>query len=724
MAGDSLIPDALAHLDPRRLDYGEWLSVGMAMKAEGMAFGEFAAWSRQNTERYKSDADLLSHWRSFDEKNAASPVKGGTIVELARRQGFEQRPRGQALGWDMTSATVVDMAWVEDEDIAGTGEDPASMLSRYLEALFDADDNVGYVTDSFDRDGRKTPANAGYYDRTAGELLAALKKHGSIEAALGASDPEGGAWIRFNPLDGQGARNANVTAFRHALVECDEMGKEKQLAMIRALNLPCAAIVDSGGKSVHAIVKVDAPDYDEYRKRVDFLYETCRKSGMPIDAQNKNPSRLSRMPGVMRKGSMQALISTDEGARSWDEWREWLDEETDDLPDTETLASVWDSMPPLAEPLIGGILRRGHKMTLAGPSKAGKSVMLMELAVAIAEGKEWIGFSCAQGPVLYVNLEIDRASCLHRMREIYDSLGIEPARIGDVHVWSLRGKARPFDRLAPRLIRRAVKIRPAAIIIDPIYKIITGDENSASEMAAFTALFDMVAAEVGCAIIVCHHHSKGFQGQKLSMDRASGSGVFARDPDVLADMSPLWLDKPAREWAHQHRPPGSKQDMTGWRMSFTVREFEDPGDVDVWFGYPRHFRDESGLMAKCGVEGDPETSRAKGSELGNERRKENTRSDHIEIVSLIDEAVKACYEAHAAPTRANVLYRIGEYKGKAVTEGQLRSWTRDGAEWSPYRMVKQEGDKNPANAIMMRIGEEPPSPQMVMDLGGADDFNY
>ena len=59
---------------------------------------------------------------------------------------------------------------------------------------------------------------------------------------------------------------------------------------------------------------------------------------------------------------------------------------SDDLPDPEPLESVWDNLPALAAPLIDGVLRQGHKMLLAGPSKAGKSFSLIELCIAIAEG--------------------------------------------------------------------------------------------------------------------------------------------------------------------------------------------------------------------------------------------------------------------------------------------------------------------------------------------------
>ena len=65
------------------------------------------------------------------------------------------------------------------------------------------------------------------------------------------------------------------------------------------LELPVACLVHSGGKSLHAIVRIDAGNYDEYRKRVDYLYEVCTKNGMDIDRQNRTPSRLSRMPSIV-----------------------------------------------------------------------------------------------------------------------------------------------------------------------------------------------------------------------------------------------------------------------------------------------------------------------------------------------------------------------------------------------------------------------------------------
>ena len=114
----------------------------------------------------------------------------------------------------------------------------------------------------------------------------------------GVEGSEAGGWLRMNPVDGQGIADANVTAFRFALLECDTLPLELQLALFAKLPLPIAAILSSGGRSVHAWVKVDAPDADDYRATVARMLAILGRLG--VDGKNKNPSRLSRLPGARR----------------------------------------------------------------------------------------------------------------------------------------------------------------------------------------------------------------------------------------------------------------------------------------------------------------------------------------------------------------------------------------------------------------------------------------
>ena len=537
------LAEIIEYIDPGSLSYQDWVNVGMALKLEGYPISVWDQWSQKDFSRYHS-GECERKWRTFS--GSSSPVTGGTIVQMAIEHGWVPE-RGHELDWNDSiqidsDRVVVDKNWLEGKEIHEPENwNPAEQLITYLETLFEAGENVGYVTGSWektDEKGTRWLPQKGSWDRTAGQLIEQLNScNGDIGSVFGDYNPEAGAWIRFNPLDGNGCKNENVTEYRYALVESDHMDLEKQNAILRELELPIACLVYSGKKSLHAIVRVDAADYSEYRKRVDYLYEVCQKNGIDVDTQNRNPSRLSRMPGVQRGEKKQFIVDTNLGKASWNEWYEWIEGVNDDLPEPEGLESVWDNLPELSPCLIEGVLRKGHKMLIAGPSKAGKSFLQIELCIAIAEGRKWLQWHCAQGRVMYVNLELDRASCLHRFKDVYTSMGIAPENLQNIDIWNLRGKSVPMDKLAPKLIRRAAKKDYVAIIIDPIYKVITGDENSADQMANFCNQFDKVCTELGCAVIYCHHHSKGSQGGKKSMDRASGSGVFARDPDALLDES-------------------------------------------------------------------------------------------------------------------------------------------------------------------------------------------
>lgn len=267
-----------------------------------------------------------------------------------------------------------------------------------------------------------------------------------------------------------------------------------------------------------------------------------------------------------------------------------------------SLDAYKDNPPELPEELITGILRRGHKMLISGSSKAGKSFLLMELCIAIAEGTPWLGFPCKKGRVLYVNLEIDPASAINRFLEIYAALKLAIKNADSIVVWNLRGHAVPLDQLVPKLIRRVRNQHFDAIVIDPIYKVITGDENNASEMGAFCNQFDKICTETGCSAIYCHHHSKGAQGMKRAMDRASGSGVFARDPDAQLDMIQLELSE---DIANNVRDGNE----TAWRLESSLREFPNIKPINFWFAYPIHIVDDKGTLREMPAQGTPQAGR-------------------------------------------------------------------------------------------------------------------
>lgn len=736
-----LVP-LLEYISPSSLDYLDWVSVGMALKFEGYTFDVWDSWSQPDS-RYNA-REMESKWDSLG-RNSAAPVTGAFITMKAKENGWQPHSYsgdGMAtFGWDDEISyerdyKIVDNSWVEGKEIREPDDNwnPIEQLKTYIETLFKNDDYIGYVVNSWQRDdGKYSVSGSGVYGKTAEEILNDLNKYKDAKDlgwVVGDSNPEAGAWIRFNPLDGKGVKNENVTDFKYALVESDNLSIEKQNAIMRELELPIATLVYSGSKSIHAIVKVDAQNYSEYQKRVEYLYKICNKNGLQVDGQNKNPSRLSRMPGIVRGEHKQFLIDTHIGKTSWEEWETWIEDLNDDLPEFESLEEMFKEDPALAPVLIDGVLRRGHKMLIAGPSKAGKSFALMEMCIAIAEGIPWFGFNCERGKVLYINMELDRPSAYKRFKDIYQGMNVPPNHLKNISIWNMRGHSIPMDKLTPKLIRRAQKEKFDAVIIDPIYKVLTGSENDAEQMAKFTNNFDKVAAELGTSVIYCHHHSKGAQGGKSSMDRSSGSGVFARDPDAILDLielevtdslrkqqdaravanfyaakirdeKPEYLneigqddflsapemrkhlalafgDERAREIAGFELEQVQRvvKLMTAWRLEGTLREFPKFEPVNLWFNYPLHYSDDSGVLKDLEPVGANDNKWSKGgkksadvrssAEKKAERIKKNTEKLHTAFESLDMEGTGKI--------------RIGEivtYFEDKVTRNTIKNWIKE-----------------------------------------------
>ena len=612
------LTDLLDYISPD--EYETWTIVGMALKHEGYSISDWEAWSTRSA-KYKV-GECQKKWGSFNETNTGQIVTGGTIYQLAKDGGYT--PPSQAFGWDDEvdeigrDYKIIDSGFVKEQTVPKMQGKPIDDTREYLNLLFEKDDYVGYC-DKLDLIEDKWIPVHGLKSRTAGQLLDDLK-HGFENSTI-KGESAGGAMIRFNPLDGTGESDANVTDFRFCMVESDKDSLEKQYALYKEMKLPIVCLVHSGNKSLHAIIHVDAgQDHRLYRQRVNFIYEFCKKNGLQVDQNDKNASRYSRLPGIKRGDNYQYIVARNIGFSNYEEWKNWADTQNDNLPDDVSLASALENLPSLKPEVIEGILREGHKLLISGPSKAGKSFALMNLVISIAEGLPWLGRQCRKGRVLYINLELDEASCFHRFHDIYNKLRIEPKHADDITIWNLRGRAVPMDKLAPFLINRYKGKGYTAVVLDPIYKVITGDENSATEMSMFCSYFDRAALEIGASMIYCHHHSKG-AGMKYSRaaDRASGSGVFARDPDAILDLIELEAT-PEMITRYKEQVPDSAENLSAWELSGTLREFPPMNNIRMWFDYPFHRLDEWNFLAEA-KEGE---TAARGVGVG---KKQKTKTD-------------------------------------------------------------------------------------------------
>jgi hypothetical protein len=162
------------------------------------------------------------------------------------------------------------------------------------------------------KDGSRkaVPKGAGT-TRTAAAWVSHIHEYGTPES-------EAGIWVRLNPVKERGAgkcgahTDADVTAWRFALLESDMLPIGLQISLYAALALPVACFCTSGGQSVHAWIRLDSANETEFRADVDFVLSRLSRFG--VDPANKNPSRYGRLPGSFRSiGAQSALRDDDTG---------------------------------------------------------------------------------------------------------------------------------------------------------------------------------------------------------------------------------------------------------------------------------------------------------------------------------------------------------------------------------------------------------------------------
>jgi hypothetical protein len=101
-----------------------------------------------------------------------------------------------------------------------------------------------------------------------------------------------------------------IQDFRFAVGEFDVLSVDNQLSFWRGLGLPVCALIHSGGKSIHAWLRVDCVNNSEDWTRVIEMGMFPMLGSLGVDTACKNESRLSRLPGMFRteKNQFQRLL--------------------------------------------------------------------------------------------------------------------------------------------------------------------------------------------------------------------------------------------------------------------------------------------------------------------------------------------------------------------------------------------------------------------------------
>lgn len=523
---------------------------------ESSAFRLLSGWNATCQPRW-SDHELRHKIRDAIEKPHDKP-KGWKLNQTPRsvksnRQQNQSATKSNASNRESVTPLRPIKYKLKSEDLPEPIPDGTREL---IKALFNADDGIR-IAPAVIKDEREVPDSGGIcLSRT--EWIKKLDAVGGDPNRIFKSSSRTGIYIAINPYKIGGTKDDDVTSLSRALVEFDDgLSPEEQLNLYQQMKLPCAAIIFSGGKSVHAWVKVDAKDRQEYDERVRILYAHFRECGFKLDEKNKNPGRFSRLPNCMRFDSRQELLFLNVGAETFAEWQEEINgEDIGEAYDIDTLDAVDPN--DKTDVLLGDDwINKGASCLLSGPSGIGKSSLNMQWAIQWALGQSAFGIAPTR-PLksVIVCAENDKRDNRRMMFGVLERLGISkefsPAEWAAVkrNVVIIENFTASSDRFINVARRIADKHKPDLMWLDPTAAFVGDDLTKQQVIASFfrNGLHPIAKAR-GFAWFIINHFTKP------PGDAKARKGWTASD--------------------HQYRGAGS-YDLTGWaRAGITLAEVTD-----------------------------------------------------------------------------------------------------------------------------------------------------
>ena len=288
--------EKLANPAPKGQRHAQITEIVCSMVATGFDGDAIFQKLRPNYGPDVSDGEIIGviRWAQNRIQPGIKPgVNGGSTFSAKRFtknpvSGFGNNPETAVNR--LLNGRTVDEAELFEASPVPLPADWRADFSLFLEALFSAEEKINIVTAYGQKEGKAHPVGKGK-TLSRNEWLSEI-------AHAGPPQGEAGAWIRMNPMDGEGVADANVRACRFCLLECDALAPALQLALFAHLALPIPALVKSGGRSIHAWVRVNAENAEAYRETVQAILKRLQPFG--VDQANKNPSRLARLPGAQR----------------------------------------------------------------------------------------------------------------------------------------------------------------------------------------------------------------------------------------------------------------------------------------------------------------------------------------------------------------------------------------------------------------------------------------
>ncbi len=173
---------------------------------------------------------------------------------------------------------------------------------------------------------------------------------------------------------------------------------------------------------------------------------------------------------------------------------------------------------PPQEWLVHNLIPKKQVTLLGGDGGTGKSLLALQLAVAVASGGWWLQRIVHGGPAIYFGAEDDKDEMHRRVNAIANGMGIDLGTLNGLSCRSLAGEdallaleeaGAPLQRtdLYDEVEDHIRATRPALVVIDTLADVYPANENDRAKVRQFVGMLRHWAIKHECAVILLAHPS-------------------------------------------------------------------------------------------------------------------------------------------------------------------------------------------------------------------------
>lgn len=208
--------------------------------------------------------------------------------------------------------------------------------------------------------------------------------------------------------------------------------------------------------------------------------------------------------------------------------------------DTIDLSSIPAGDVPPRQWIVADLIPDRNVTDLSGDGGLGKSLLSLQLAIAMTAGRDWLGMTVAQGPVLYASCEDERDEILRRRNSVLSAHNLVPSSIRGLHLLDLTdseetelavaGKGKPLEltQLYRRLEVTIERLRPKLVLLDTRADVYGASEIERAPVRRFVSALKLLCRRYDMAIIMLSHPSVAGMVSGTGQSGSTGWGNSVR----------------------------------------------------------------------------------------------------------------------------------------------------------------------------------------------------